>query len=53
MTKQELDELLDKHREYEGYCANCADWNYKIADYGAARYPCDVIRVLDAWEATL
>jgi hypothetical protein len=48
MTQQERDNLREKHRR-DGVlgCWTCQDylWNDE--------YPCDVIKVLDAWERTL
>ena len=46
MNQQERDELRAKHRvgqnEADDQCQAC---------YSADGYPCDVIKVLDAWEA--
>ena len=41
MDSQERDALREKHRDWSGHCPAC--------DYQS--HPCDVIKVLDAWEA--
>ena len=53
MTEAERHELRDKHKANSKlYCSFC----YQRLTYGTDRgltttpYPCDVIKVLDAWE---
>ena len=43
MDSQERDALREKHRDWSGHCPAC--------DYQS--HPCDVIKVLDAWEEWL
>ena len=55
MNQQQRDELREKHRPEQMHsrvvCAYCwQDTTLREAD--RVQYPCDVIQVLDAWEAT-
>jgi len=46
MTPEERQELREKHTYLGDYCGFC------VKDGGyPADYPCDVIKILDAWEA--
>jgi len=51
MNREERDQLRAKHRNDDwaipGQCNECGSYEYPVM------YPCDVIQVLDAWEATL
>ena len=51
MTPEERQSLREKHRQYGSYCFTCGYWNEEVGDYDSASYPCDVIKVLDAYEA--
>ena len=52
MNRQERDEIREKHRcdelrpNYTKFCAYC--W---VQNIHRVEYPCDVIKILDAWEA--
>ena len=51
MTETERQELLKKHAETpELYCAACAVVGFDGESLSRKHYPCDVIKVLDAWE---
>ena len=51
MTKTERQELREKHAETsELYCAACAVVGFDGESLSRKNYPCDVIKVLDAWE---
>ena len=58
MNKAERDALREKHfkrtptfaKPDEFYCGHCGDWYEKVYDFGMTEWPCDVIKVLDAWE---
>lgn len=60
MNQQERNALREKHRPYAigdsgGYyqcCEGCRNDDTGFEPDGPF-YPCDVIKVLDAWEATL
>ena len=52
MNKEEIQALREKHRNKNGNCAECCfewidEWQ---TDHFSTKYPCDVIKVLDAWE---
>ena len=50
MTKTERQALRDKHAETpELYCAACAVVGFDGESLSRKHYPCDVIKVLDAW----
>jgi len=61
MTPEERQALREKHKphkipSYEGeWCSYCeyfnVDSNGWTGEYNSIPYPCDVIKVLDAWEA--
>jgi len=51
MNSAERQALREKHRQYGSYCFTCGYWNEEVGDYDSASYPCDVIKVLDVWEA--
>jgi len=51
MTKIERQALRKKHAETsELYCAACAVVGFDGESLSRKNYPCDVIKVLDAWE---
>ena len=51
MTKTERQALREKHAETsELYCAACAVVGFDGESLSRKNYPCDVIKVLDAWE---
>ena len=52
MTPKERQALREKHRNKNGNCAECCfewidEWQ---TDHFSTKYPCDVIKVLDATE---
>ena len=50
MTKIERQALRKKHAETsELYCAACAVVGFDGESLSRKNYPCDVIKVLDAW----
>jgi hypothetical protein len=54
VNKEERDALREKHRNIDGCCADCVQEYLGWPEYPEcepADYPCDVIKVLDAWEA--
>lgn len=57
MTPDEIQALREKHRKSEyGFCEFCATLAYDdgiscCVPYSSIDYPCDVIKVLDAYEA--
>jgi hypothetical protein len=56
MNRQERDGLRHKHRNIDGRCADCVQEYLGWPEYPEcepADYPCDTIKVLDAWEADL
>ena len=51
MTETERKALRDKHfKTSELYCAACAVVGFDGESLSRKQYPCDVIKVLDAWE---
>ena len=51
MTKIERQKLRKKHAETSGlYCAACAVVGFDGESLSRKDYPCDVIKILDAWE---
>ena len=50
MTENERQELREKHAETpELYCSACAVVGFDGESLSRKHYPCDVIKVLDAW----
>ena len=51
MTESERQELRKKHAETsELYCSACAVVGFDGESLSRKHYPCDIIKVLDAWE---
>jgi hypothetical protein len=51
MNQSERDALRAKHQpDEDGYCKGCAARNFD-GSTSVREFPCDAIKVLDAWEA--
>jgi len=54
MNKEERQELRENHRREKKYCAECGiRVNWSWAEFIPQEYPCEVIKVLDAYERLL
>jgi len=54
MNAAERQALRETHAEEYGLCVYCFvpdTYNGRVGEWMPAIYPCDVIKVLDAWEA--
>jgi hypothetical protein len=54
MNADERQALRKRHADLYGFCVYCFvpdTYNDKVGEVMPAPYPCDTIKVLDAWEA--